>query len=85
MKTIKRVVVMTEKGQVLPLNTQWSDKFCVPVNVNRYILPLIGCKCIVAISRGYIWIGNHTWQYKINNQLWDNATSAQKSDNTLWL
>ncbi len=85
MRTIKRVIVMTDKGQIVPLNIKWYDRFSIATNVKRYVLPLIGCKCIVAVSRAWVWVGSSNWHYKFETQeMWQGAISAQKNDNTLW-
>jgi hypothetical protein len=85
MKNTKRIIILTESGQVIPLNVKWINHFCAPVNINRYVKPLIGCKFVAAINRGCVWVGHNDWSYKYDSlPMWRNATSAQETDNTLW-
>ena len=81
----RRVVVLTEHGQVLPMNVKWVKKFSTGVNVSRYVKPLIGADCVVAICRGDVSVGPNTWHYKYSQlPLWEDATSMLKNNNMLW-
>jgi hypothetical protein len=86
METTKRVIVLTEQGHVIPLNVKWSNHFSVPTNIARYVKPLIGGNFITAITRAYVWVGHNDWSYKYDAlPVWRAATSAQETDNTLWI
>jgi hypothetical protein len=76
---------MTERGQIVPLNVRWSERLTNAVNIQRYVLPLIGCECAVCTERGYVWTGWGKWIYQHEtNPLWQGATSMQANDETLW-
>lgn len=86
MKNLKKVIVMTKENQIIPLNVKWSNKFSIPVNIKRYVLPIVGCECIVGISRGWSWSGASKWHYQFEkNPLWQSAISATSNDDTLWV
>jgi len=85
MKTKKRIIVLTDQGQVIPLNVSWVGRFSTPTNIKRYVAPIVGRPFVAAIHRGFTWAGHSDWSYKYDSlPIWASAISMQENDNTLW-
>jgi len=86
MKENKRIIVLTDQGQVIPLNVSWVGRFSTPTNIKRYVAPIVGRPFVAAICRGFTWIGHNEWSCKYDSlPRWKSATSMQEKDNTLWI
>uniref|UniRef100_A0A6M3JJF2 Uncharacterized protein n=1 Tax=viral metagenome TaxID=1070528 RepID=A0A6M3JJF2_9ZZZZ len=82
----KRIVILTDLGQVLPINVKWSARFSTPTNIARYVKPLIGSPFVAAICRGFVWTGHSDWAYKYDSlPIWRDTMSMQENNDTLWL